>query len=226
MIEYLWWFYIVILILYLSDWDFWIYVWLRFLISVIGWVGYVGWFFGKIDMAHMDLRRKNDVMLMSQPLGYHGAATSKDQPSFGARRLQKTWRLTRTLWSSLFCSSPLFCCFLISKMRGDVFSKITMPFWPKWSFTHYPSISMVCWPCHTPVLNGCRWCCTCRGRACWGCWRLGQRRMGTLHGWKIVYKWRFQWKIIKWGMFHCHGWLPEGMHDWDGGATCSDFNET
>lgn len=20
--------------------------------------------------------------------------------------------------------------------------------------------------------------------------------------------------------------LPEGMHDWDGGATCSDFNET
>ena len=207
-------------------------------ISVIGWVGYVEWFFGKIDMAHMDLRRKFD-MLMFQPLGYHGAATSKDQLSFGPRRLQKkqskTWRLTRTLWSFLFCSSPLFC-FLYLKCLVMFIPKSQCHFDqndPKWSFTHYPSISIDLHSMLDMPYPSSQWLQVMQRLPRPSLLRLlrllkaqHQRRMGTLHGWKIVYKWRFQWKIIKWVMFHCHGWLPEGMHDWDVGATFADFNKT
>ena len=38
---------------------------------------------------------------------------------------------------------------------------------------------------------------------------------GIPHFQTYPYKWKFQWE-----MFHCHGWLPESMHEWDGGANC------
>ena len=145
----------------------------------------------------MDLRRKNDVMLMFQPLGYHGAATSKDQPSFGARRLQQK-NMRAHCDPFFFLPRHLFCFFWYLKCLVMFFSKITVPFWPKRSKMILYSLPFNLHGMLAMPYPGSQWLQVIL-RLRLSQLRLmkvlkaqHQRRMGTLHGWNIVYG--FVWK--------------------------------